>query len=199
MFEDEAQGTAFRDVLMLILNGTAAAVVLLAPWVAMQSQKTTEDAATTQPGSVIVEARWGDDVNADVDLWVRGPDGQAVGYSNKGGALFNLLRDDLGRFGDATEMNYETSVSRGIMPGKYTVNLHLYRNMSKLAKLPVKVVVSSKPNADESTRQLLATTTDLLVEGDELTAFNFHLDAQGNVTPGSVDTLQTDIRALKRK
>ena len=76
----------------------------------------------------MIEARWPDGVDADVDLWVQAPGDVPVGYSNKGGAIFNLLRDDLGQRADATGMNYEVSYARGMPAGEYTANLHLYRN-----------------------------------------------------------------------
>ena len=57
----------------------------------------------------MIEARWPDAVDADVDLWVQAPGDVPVGYSNKGGAIFNLLRDDLGTRADATGINYEIS------------------------------------------------------------------------------------------
>ena len=62
-----------------------------------------------------------------VDLWVKAPDDIPVGYSNRGGLFFNLLRDDLGVYKDPTPINYEVAYSRGINPGEHIVNLHLYR------------------------------------------------------------------------
>ena len=76
----------------------------------------------------MVEANWPPELDSDVDLWVQAPGDVPVGYSNKGGAVFNLLRDDLGQQLDLSGLNYETAYSRGIVPGEYTVNLHLYRN-----------------------------------------------------------------------
>ena len=62
--------------------------------------------ATTSlaPGNVIIEAQWADKLDADVDLWVQAPGDVPVGYSNKSGAVFNLLRDDLGRAHDITDL-----------------------------------------------------------------------------------------------
>ena len=45
------------------------------------------------------------------------PDDIPVGYSNKGGLFFNLLRDDLGIYKDNSPVNYEVSYSRGISKG----------------------------------------------------------------------------------
>jgi hypothetical protein len=51
----------------------------------------------TPPGNVIVEMFWDKATDADVDLWVQAPGDVPVGYSNKSGAIFNLVRDDLGK------------------------------------------------------------------------------------------------------
>jgi hypothetical protein len=65
--------------------------------------KSSEADGVPAPGNVIIEAQWPDKLDADVDLWVQGPGDRPVGYSNKSGRLFNLLRDDLGRTQDMTD------------------------------------------------------------------------------------------------
>jgi len=155
------------------------------------------DSDVDSPGNVIVEIRWPDELNADVDLWVEAPGDVAVGYSNKGGAVFNLLRDDLGDQADATKLNYEVSYSRGVPAGEYTVNLHLYRNLSRILPMPVEVVVSVKPNPAASAKQILATKVELKREGQELTAFRFALDDNGRLRSGSVHDLPKPLRARK--
>ena len=42
---------------------------------------------------------------AHFDLWVQAPGDVPVGYSNKSGGVFNLLRDDLGKAKDMTDGN----------------------------------------------------------------------------------------------
>ena len=162
-FEDDAGGTVFRDVVMLALAGFVVLVIMMLPHLNPPGAKTADD--TTPPGNVIVEVRWPDEIDADVDLWVQAPGDVPVGYSNKGGAAFNLLRDDLGSRVDVTGLNYETSYSRGIVPGEYTVNLHLYRNPSRTYPVPVTVVTSVKRRADLAARQLLASKALLVREG----------------------------------
>ena len=188
-------GTVFRDTIMLALAGFVALVILMLPYLNPKQTKSAEN--TEPPGNVIIEARWPDDLDTDVDLWVEAPGDMPVGYSNKGGLIFNLLRDDLGHRADATQMNYEVSYSRGIPPGEYTVNLHLYRNAAQVSPIPVTVVASVKKTAQESARQLLATHLDLTREGQELTVFRFRIDDKGNLVPGSVTSLQRAIRNWK--
>ena len=195
-FEDDAGGTVFRDVVMLALVGFVALVVMLLPHLNPPGAKTADDA--TPPGNVMVEVRWPDEIDADVDLWVQAPGDVPVGYSNKGGAVFNLLRDDLGSRVDVTGLNYETSYSRGIPPGEYTVNLHLYRNPSETYPVPVTVVTSVKRNADQAARQLLASKALLAREGEEMTVYRFRLSESGALVAGSVHSLDKPLRVGRK-
>jgi hypothetical protein len=178
---------------MLALAGFVVLVIMLLPHLNPPGAKTAED--IKPPGNVIVEVRWPDEVDADVDLWVQAPGDQPVGYSNKGGAVFNLLRDDLGKRVDVTGLNYETSYSRGIVPGEYAVNLHLYRNPSRRYPVPVTVVTSVKGSTEQSARQLLASEVLLLSEGEELTVYRFELGEAGDLVAGSVHSLYKPLRA----
>lgn len=192
--EDEG-GTVFRDVIMLALAGFVAMVLLLLPHLNPPGEAAKEN--TQPPGNVIVEMRWPDELDADVDLWVEAPGDAPVGYSNKGGVIFNLLRDDLGKRADATGMNYEVSYSRGIPAGEYTVNVHLYRNTAGVFPIPVTVVTSVKKSSKESARQLLASNIELAREGEELTVYRFKLSEQGDLVPGSVHSLQRKLRTWR--
>jgi hypothetical protein len=191
LFDDESGATVFRDVIMLALAGFVTLVLLLLPH--LNPRAKTED-ATRSPGNVIVEARWPDQLNADVDLWVQAPEDVPVGYSNKGGAVFNLLRDDLGHSGDLTGLNYEFSYSRGVPAGEYTVNVHLYRNHQP-APIPVSIVVSVKGSVNESAKQLLAAKIVLARDGEELTVVRFRLDDKARLVSGSVHDLPKPLRA----
>jgi hypothetical protein len=195
-FEEDASGTVFRDVVMLALAGFVVLVIMLLPHLNPPGAKTADN--TTPPGNVIVEVRWPDEIDADVDLWVQAPGDIPVGYSNKGGAVFNLLRDDLGKRADATGLNYETSYSRGVLPGEYAVNLHLYRNPSRAYPVPATVVTSVKQGANDSARQLLASKVVLAREGEELTVYRFGLNEAGTLVAGSVHSLQKPLRAGRK-
>jgi hypothetical protein len=193
--EEDQSGTVFRDVIMLALCGFVAIVLLLLPHLNPPATAATE--SITPPGNVIVEARWPDHMDTDVDLWVEAPGDAPVGYSNKGGTYFNLLRDDLGHLADAAEINYEVSYSRGIPSGEYTINVHLYRNLSGIYPVTVKVVASVKKTAGEAAKQILTTEVELRREGEEFTAFRFRLDSNGALVPGSVHNLAKALRSAK--
>jgi hypothetical protein len=197
-FDDEdVNGTVFRDVITLALCGFVAVVILLLPHL-NPKQEAQAAVASTVPGNVMVEARWADELDTDVDLWVQAPGDVPVGYSHKSGLIFNLLRDDLGRNADPTQLNYEVSYSRGVPPGEYAVNLHMYRNKSKVSPVKVTVVTSvKKPNA-ESAKQILTSSIDLMAENQETTVYRFKLTEAGELVPGSVNSLPKPLRKWRQ-
>lgn len=190
--EADGSDTVFRDVIMLALAGFVAIVLLLLPHL---NPPTKDQVDRPNPGNLIVEIRWPDEVDADVDLWVQAMDHRPVGYSNKGGTVFNLLRDDLGLQGDFTKLNYEVTYSRGIPEGPYAINVHLYRNKAGIYPVPVSIAISLKRAPQESAREILSKKVDLLHEGQELTAFRFEIDERARLVPGSVHDLPTALRS----
>lgn len=185
-FEDDTSGTVFRDVILLALIGFVAMVIMLLPHI----KTTTEEAQDHKaPGNVIVEMHWPTDQPYDVDLWVKAPGQQPVGFWNQGGRVFNLLRDDLGGEGDATKENYEISYSRGISAGEYIVNVHMYGHLPSGVTIPVTIVVSVRQKFD-TTRQILKTVVQLYRRNQEETAYSFRLTKEGDLIDGSVSTLR---------
>ncbi len=193
-FDDGGDGTVFRDVIMLALLGFVTIVVLLLPHL---NPPTLADEEVVAPGNVIVEVRWADGLNADVDLWVQAPGDRPVGYSNKGGQIFNLLRDDLGGSGDQTDLNYEVAFTRGTPPGDYTVNLHLYRNASGQFPVEAEVSVGVKPTAGGAVRKIASKRAMLATLGQELTVLRFSLDREGQVILGSIHDLPRPLRSAR--
>lgn len=189
--EESEDDTVFRDVIMLALLGFATIVILLLPHLNPPTE--IADPVMT-PGNVIVEARWLDNVDADVDLWVEAPGDKPVGYSNKGGRVFNLLRDDLGNSNDLGALNYEMAFTRGTPAGDYTVNLHLYRNRSAELPLAVEVLVSVKSSPDAKPIPISTERTRLRHVGEELTVVRFALDENGHLVSGSVHQLPRPLR-----
>jgi len=192
--DDDGSNTVFRDVIFLALAGFVAVVLLLLPHL---NPPATANEGTPAPGNVIVELNWPNQIDADVDLWVQAPGDVPVGYSNKGGTIFNLLRDDLGKQADVTDINYEVTYSRGVPAGEYIVNVHLYRDMSGQLPLPATVVVSVKASSDVAAKRILSTKVLLSHQGQEITVFRFTLDEAGNLVPGSVYDLPKALRSKK--
>ena len=183
--DDDTAGTVFRDVILLTLVAFVAMVIMLLPHISRTKKEAGESKA---PGNVIVEMHWPSNLPVDVDLWVKAPGVGPVGFWNQGNRVFNLLRDDLGGEGDATDQNFEVSYSRGIPAGEYIVNVHMYGPLPAQLTVPVTVVVAVKKRRDE-TRQILKTLVKLTYHNQEVTAFRFRLTGDGDLVPDSVSTL----------
>jgi hypothetical protein len=138
---DEDTLTVWLDTALLMLGSFVLMTVLMLT--VMNPPAKSSEADVQAPGNITVEIQWPNTLDADVDLWVQAPGDRPVGYSNTNGKIFNLLRDDLGRANDMTDLNYEVAYSRGMPAGEYVVNVHLYRGISGVS-IPVKVVVSAK-------------------------------------------------------
>lgn len=108
------------------------------------------DIPTKAEFMIIVEWPW--DVNADIDTWVRGPDDrEAVGFRRRENHILHLDRDDLGNPSDSRIVNGEVVLNksnrevvtlRGIAPGDYFINLHLYNNYAHPGPITVTVTVA---------------------------------------------------------
>ncbi|MBC6439949.1 MAG: hypothetical protein GDA49_05965 [Rhodospirillales bacterium] len=184
--DDDAAATVFRDVILLALLGFVALVILLLPHV-NPPETETDDLMT--PGNVIVEIRWPEDIDADVDLWVKAPGDGAVGWSQRGGGIFDLLRDDLGSRNDLTSSNHEMAYSRGVPEGEYIVNIHMYRNDTGIWPVPVHVVVSTKVDIDRKAREILIRKVELVRIDQEETVVRFDLNEAGGLLPHTVNSL----------
>lgn len=191
---DGQSGTVFRDTIMLALAGFVSLVVLLLPFINPPAE--TESTKSNPPGNVIIEVFWPEDRDVDVDLWVQAPEDIPVGYSNRGGLFFNLLRDDLGIYKDPTPINYEVAYSRGINPGEHIVNLHLYReDLAAFQPFEAQVVVTVV-NPDTKIRQQILESKVLLDEiGKELTIFRFELDETGNLNKNTINNEFVQLRS----
>lgn len=192
-FDGESGDTVFRDVILLALSGFVAVVLILLPHL----HPPVEAKEAPPPGNVVIEINWPSEIDADVDLWIEAPGDRPVGYSNKGGRVFNLLRDDLGQFRDLTDVNYEVAYSRGIVEGEYTINLHLYRNKSAILPVPVTMVASVKRSNGANLKRLTSAKVELAFTGEEITVIRFALNKAGEIVPGSMHELFKPLRSKR--
>ena len=183
----------FRDVILLALTGFISMVILLIPFV---NPPTEEESSSTPPGNVIVELFWDNKRDVDIDLWVQAPDDIPVGYSNKGGLFFNLLRDDLGIYKDNSPVNYEVSYSRGISKGVYVANVHLYReDKSPFQPIIAELLISVVDPDNNKRRQILKTSKKLEEVGKEITVFQFELDKKGKLNKNTINNEYVMLRS----
>jgi hypothetical protein len=84
----------------------------------------------------LITAEWDLAHDCDVDLWVRDPLGRIVFFATREAGSMHLDHDSMGHVSDEERLsdgqvvrphNYTEVVTlRGIVPGEYAVNLHLY-------------------------------------------------------------------------
>lgn len=191
----EIIGYSWRDNLTNLLGVMSAVVVMFAALIVVEKAK---DAASEPPGNLIVHIVWptGD---TDIDLWVDGPgEPVPVGYSNKSGKLWSLLRDDLGNTVDSTPFNFEDSFTRGIVAGTYYINVMCYHCPSVPQAVDVEVSVNNGEQGKSSLKVLVSTKVKLTKAGQERTAISFKLKADGTIEPGSMNSVFKPLREAKK-
>lgn len=137
-------------------------------------------------GAYVIEMNWNDGVDADLDLWVKAPNGEAVGFNSRDSGTMSLLRDDLGNTADVmikddgtvgiNPLNREETTIRAPLPGTYTVNVHYY---GKPVEGPIKVIARVMLKDSSDGKILLTRELHMEYMGDEKTAFKFELDETG--------------------
>ena len=194
--EDEEFDTVWRDLTLTIAGLLLIVIILILPFINPPSKKASEDITIIE--NVIVQISWPNEKDVDVDLWCQAPGDTPVGYSNQGALVFNLMRDDLGTlYQDPLDINFEECRGRGIVPGEYAVNIHLFSvyGMSSKLPVPVSIVVSIKPSSRQPMAPLLTAKVSLNYVGEEITVFRFRLEQNGELVPGSAHNLFKPLRA----
>lgn len=165
-------------------------------------KKKQEEAAIKTEGEYLITFHWDEKSNDDVDAYVRDPGAHLVFFRRREDGLMHLERDDLGRRNDViqskgqeiqVEKNEERVVLRGLVPGEYVVNAHMYRKEDQ-TPTAVKVTLIKIRGADQ---EITNREVTLEATGDEKTAFRFTLDAKGDVSninhlPRSLTKIETN-------
>lgn len=188
--DDNDDGTVFRDVIMLTLLGFVTIVVILLPH--LNPPVKADD--ISNPGNLMVQASWPADVDTDVDLWVQAPGDDPVGYANRGGKVFNLLRDDLGSLEQNDNSNFEVAFSRGTPAGEYIVNVHLYSNRSLVLPLKTTVDINLQRGRGGALTKIASIPIVFRRIGEERTVLRFKLDNLSRLVAGSQHTLYKPLR-----
>ena len=195
---EQSTNTLFRDVLMGALGVLAVALVILIFHINPPKKDDAENERAR--GHVRVEVQWPNEMDVDIDTWVKAPGDVAVGYSNLNGRVFNLVRDDLGSHADLTEMNYEVAFSRGIPAGEWIINLHWYSNSHGAVEVPVRVLITLKKVDDGSSKSppisIMSKSVTLTRVGQELTVIRFTIDEEKNIDMTSFSTETKIIRPM---
>ena len=122
---DEETLTVWLDTALLMLGGFVLMSVLMMT-VMNPPTKSSARATTSRRPAMSSSRHSGPTRSTPTSTSGQAPGDVPVGYSNKSGKIFNLLRDDLGSQ-DITDYNYEVAYTRGTPGGEYVVNLHMYR------------------------------------------------------------------------
>lgn len=193
-----------RNVYLLFRSYSLIVISLMTVLVTVMISNLNPKASTDKvhdmqaPGDIVTHVVWPNG-DIDLDLWVSGPGEPApVGYSNKGGVLWNLLRDDLGDRPDATPINYEDAFTRGIVPGEYIINVQCYR--CHLAKFPMiaDVAVSLRNRTQNQPLETFVVTKVIIkADGQEKTAVRFLIGEDGKVIQDLINNQYKLLRGSK--
>ncbi|MEK9152492.1 MAG: hypothetical protein AAB692_03940, partial [Patescibacteria group bacterium] len=175
--------TLFVDLMMSTLIVVTALLIISSDDEKQARQRTHIQAE----GKFVIVMTWPDGSRDDVDLHVMSPNDKDVYFSSREVDLMHLDHDDRGARGDSVETaegtviadsNEERTTIRGIIPGEYIVNAHMYYKLDD-DPTPVTIVLYKLIGRDA---EVVRKVRVLEYRGHEQTAFRFTLDAEGTVS-----------------
>lgn len=122
---------AFVDLLFNLLVGFTSLFVIAF----LLINPIAKQGVVDPPILLMVEMEWSDESLRDIDLYVKGPDGVTIYFSNKSNGYITLKRDDTGRASDTfvvngeevvVNRNYEVTTFTALPDGDYVVGAHYY-------------------------------------------------------------------------
>jgi len=123
---------SFNDVLFNALLGFVVLFVLAL----LLINPITKQGDIPTKAELMITLEWDEESRDDIDIWILGPlMGAPISFQNKHSGFMHLDRDDLGRSNDVMmvdgkkiviKINREVVTLRGIAPGKYYINIHVY-------------------------------------------------------------------------
>ena len=144
-----------------------------------------QNANTESKAEFIITVTWPHEQDNDVDVYVEDPGGHLVSFARREDGLMHLDRDDLGHRNDTIQTpdgpleyneNREIVSIRGILPGEYIVNVHMYHKNS-VEDCPVTIQLDKiNPFKIVTTKPVV-----LKLKADEKTAFRFTVNQNGDV------------------
>lgn len=191
-------GVGFTDLLFNALLGFVVMFVLAF----LMINPVARTGAVDAKAEFLVTLSWPDGRSEDVDLYVEDPAGNLVWFRRREAGLMHLDRDDLGRSNDVIRvggreivnpLNQEIVSIRGIQPGEYVVNLHLYRAASGALPVPATVKVEK---LNPKVEVVFYGEVALGRPSEERTAVRFSVRADGGVT--EVNQLAKALVPLRR-
>lgn len=146
----------------------------------------------------LITLNWPKELDYDVDIWIKDPDGNIIYYDKKEVGFLNLERDDLGSKNNSAQIdgkivtvvtNEELVSIRGFKPGEYVINAHLYSAESNAEPRPVPpfkiTIVIQRMNPVVSTSY--EGSAELSSVRQEVHLVRFRLSGEGNASGFSND------------
>jgi len=144
----------------------------------------------------LITVTWPEGNPSDIDTWVQDPAGNLVWYAAKESGLMHLDRDDTGTARDVitvngvtveNPLNQEIVSIRGVVPGEFTVNVHMYAydpgDLGSAGGPPPPIPVDVKvERVNPAVRVVFYDTVELQERGDEKTAVRFTITPDGDIT-----------------
>jgi len=181
--------------LLMNLSISFAAIFMLS--VLLINRPVKAQHAVDERARLLIVMTWDPQSADDLDLWVKTPGGEKVGYTHPNGLVANLQRDDMGPINDYVELpngtrqyrrfNQEITSIRSMAEGHYIVNIEFFRRHpdpenGRRSQGPVRCTVELI-QVDPSYKQLEQRAITMAEAGDEETAFSF------DITNGQVQDL----------
>ena len=159
-----------------------------------------QNANTESKAEFIITVTWPHEQDNDVDVYVEDPGGHLVSFARREDGLMHLDRDDLGHRNDTIQTpdgpleyneNREIVSIRGILPGEYIVNVHMYHKNS-VEDCPVTIQLDKiNPFKTAALKEVT-----LVIKEEEKTAFRFTVSQIGHVI--DVNELPKDLAHANR-
>ncbi len=198
MSRSDSVGIGFTDLLFNALLGFVVMFVLAF----LMINPVAKTGAVDAKAEFLITLSWPDGRTEDVDLYVEDPAGNLVWFRAREAGLMHLDRDDLGRSNDVIRiggreivhpLNQEIVAVRGLQPGEYVVNLHLYRAAAEPRPVPATVKVEK---LNPKVEVVFYGEVVLARASEERTAVRFSLRADGDIA--DVNQLPKALVPLRR-
>jgi len=160
----------------------------------MISPPTKQDDGVKPKIEYLISMDWPGNLDYDVDIWMRDPNGNLLSYGKKEVGFLTLERDDMGSSNNTIEINgqlvtkltNEELVSiRGFLPGEYIVNVHLYsakNNMTYGAPVEPFPVTIKIQKMNPTVTIVYQGTVTLKFIRQEVHAVRFTLSSDGSIS-----------------
>lgn len=187
--------TAYIDLLIALLMGI---VVIFMLTTLLIAPITKQNEGVKKNADYVITAEWPENVDCDIDMWVRDPLNNIVSYKIPESGLMYYERDDMGKRRSIFDVsgretvidpdNKEYVTLRGTFPGEYVVNLHVYSckalneekglPLGAPTNIPVTVELMRINPSLVSVKKVIVTMNEVW---QEQTAFRFVMGENKNV------------------